>query len=146
MVSILVNGGVKMEMEIWLMSWSFRAGGLLTTPAWRKGIELVFCTVGKYSVSSGCCQQLVASSYQALSCVVMHSCICVPGRAGVLSLHHQVLLQRCSRGSTSIWHHKVRPKSFYCCIYVDPLPFPIPYCTPDKFTWRLLNVLFMCGV
>lgn len=38
--------------------------------------------------------------------------LCVSGRTGVLPLNHQVLLQRCSWGSASLWHHKVRPNSY----------------------------------
>lgn len=44
--------------------------------------------------------------------VVWSLCLCVSGRTGVLPLNHQVLLQRCSWGSASLWHHKVRPNSY----------------------------------
>lgn len=43
-------------------------------------------------------------------------CLCVSGRTGVLPLNHQVLLQRCSWGSASLWHHKVRPNLYDCHI------------------------------
>lgn len=57
--------------------------------------------------------------------MVWSLCLCVSGRTGVLPFNHQVLLQRCSWGSASLWHHKVRPNSYDCHISLLLLCFTI---------------------
>ncbi len=69
-------------------------------------------TEWKRNIPSGHCLHLIVPRKQAFTSGVIPVSVCVSGRTGILPLNHQVLLQRCSWGSASLWHHKVRPNSY----------------------------------
>ena len=40
----------------------------------------------------------------------------IVGWTGVISIHHQIVLQRCSRCPACLWHHKVSVHAWGCCV------------------------------
>ncbi len=80
-------------------------------------VKMVYAQSKESNIPSGYCWHLIVPRKRAFTSGVTPVSVCVSGRTGVLPLNHQVLLQRCSWGSASLWHHKVRPNSYgsYFC-------------------------------
>lgn len=86
---------------------------------------------------------VIVSCYISIQLIRLYIFI---GWSGVLSLHHQVLLQRSSRSTASLWHHKVSvcvsQRSKHCRDILQFL-FSITNVTGNSITNDLLNDLLL---